>query len=168
MGTSLLLQNSMFSFATDVWAAGVILFILLYGKLPFWSDDMVVLFQKITAMKLSPTPHLEYPVADDDKDVKSSSALQLLEAMLTGDPMKRPTFPECVQYEWVQQYSDAEIEQDLVQASSQIVSREIPNDEPIVTRGVKMEKRRSLSQLLKSSMKDLSSPSSSNTHGTPP
>jgi hypothetical protein len=108
--------------AADVWAAGVVLFILLFGKLPFWSNDMVVLFKRISAMKHSFC--LEYPL----DDVKSSSALQLLEAMLTGDPMKRPTFPECVQYEWVQQYSDADIERDLVQASSQIVSRAAGDD----------------------------------------
>jgi serine/threonine protein kinase len=162
MGTSSILQNSMFTFATDVWAAGVVLFILLYGKLPFWSDDMVILFQKITAMNATPLPSaLEYPV-DDDQATKSSSALQLVEAMLLGDPTKRPTFLECVQYQWVQEYSDPEIERELVEASNQVVSHEIPSHEPVVTRGVKMEKKKSLSQMFfGSSTKDLSSP-----HGT--
>lgn len=102
--------------AADVWAAGVVLYILLFGKLPFWSDDMLLLFEKIGAMKKS--SHLEYP-ADD---IKSPQAIQLLEAMLKGDPNQRPSFSDCVQYEWIQQHSDAEIEKNLMEASNKIVS----------------------------------------------
>jgi hypothetical protein len=110
--------------AADVWAAGVVLYILLFGKLPFWSDDMVILFKKISAMKTA--GHLEYP--QDEAAKAPSAAIELLEAMLTGDPAKRPSFEECVRYEWIQQHSDADIERDLMEASSQVVSR-APGDD---------------------------------------
>jgi serine/threonine protein kinase len=165
LGTSLLLQkNAILSFAADVWAAGVILYILLFGKLPFWSDDMIDLCKKISTLKTAQGGR-EYP--QDEIANTPPSAIQLLEAMLTGDPTKRPTFEECVQFEWIQHHSDADIERDLMEASSHIVSRDLTN-ETAVTLGVKLEKRKSLSQMIRSSMKDLShdSPKNSTPLGT--
>jgi serine/threonine protein kinase len=162
-GTNLVLhQDAMLSIAADVWAAGVVLYILLFGKLPFWSDDMVILFKKISAMKTA--GHLEYP--QDEAAKAPSAAIELLEAMLTGDPAKRPSFEECVRYEWIQQHSDADIERDLMEASSQIVSKDSTNV-TAVTFGVKLEQRKSLTQMIRSSMKDLAheSPKSATSTG---
>ncbi|CAE7560659.1 Smok2b, partial [Symbiodinium microadriaticum] len=35
------------AYKADVWAGGVVLYILLFRKMPFWSDDMVELFSQI-------------------------------------------------------------------------------------------------------------------------
>jgi serine/threonine protein kinase len=143
--------------AADVWAAGVILYILLFGKLPFWSDDMIVLFKKISAMK---TGFLEYP--QDEIANTPPSAIQLLEAMLTGDPTKRPTFEECVQFEWIQHHSDADIERDLMEASSHIVSREnldtgvTPGEALFISDAVKKKLSSAVAKLtLRTSSRDL-------------
>jgi serine/threonine protein kinase len=160
LGTSLLLQkNAILSFAADVWAAGVILYILLFGKLPFWSDDMIDLCKKISTLKTAQGGR-EYP--QDEIANTPPSAIQLLEAMLTGDPTKRPTFEECVQFEWIQHHSDADIERDLMEASSHIVSREnldtgvTPGEALFISDAVKKKLSSAVAKLtLRTSSRDL-------------
>ncbi len=146
-GPQTIINNSMFNYATDIWCAGVVLYIFLYGRFPFWSDNLVHFFEEVQLMQSSSS--LNYP----SDDVKTPQAIKLLESMLNGDPTKRPTFEECVQFEWIQQHSDEDNERNLVQASSQLIS--LGENISAVTPGVKLEKRKSLSQMFKSSMKDL-------------
>ena len=65
--------------ALDVWAIGLMFYAMLYGTLPFYSQDESVLRQKIRAAKIFfPT---DVPVTDMGKD--------LLKSMLTKDPKNR-------------------------------------------------------------------------------
>jgi len=43
-------------FAADIWAAGVILYIILVGKLPFFGEFEADLFRKIQSGKFVPVP----------------------------------------------------------------------------------------------------------------
>jgi serine/threonine protein kinase len=101
------------AYAADVWAGGVVLFILIYRKLPFWSDDMVDLFSQIAGMAHGGT--LDHP-AESSAEFKA-----LLDKMLAPVPANRPTFEECVSFEWIQMYSNYEFEQECTKASSSVV-----------------------------------------------
>lgn len=72
----------------DIWSCGVILFVMLCGRLPFDDDHIPMLFKKINSGLYSLPPHL------------SSGSRHLLSRMLVVDVNKRITIPEIRQLEW--------------------------------------------------------------------
>lgn len=73
----------------DVWSFGVVLYVLVCGKVPF--DDPVVsaLHEKIKK------GHVEYPL------FLSKDCISLLSRMLVVDPTKRATLLEIIQHPWM-------------------------------------------------------------------
>ena len=63
----------------DIWALGVLLYVMLYGKYPFDDENKAVLFDKIR------TREPRY-----DRREVSQEALDLMKEMLYKDPTRRP------------------------------------------------------------------------------
>ena len=84
--------QSIYDSKVDVWSAGVVLFMMLSGMQPFFSDNLSCLIKTITTEE--PSYELEA-----FKQV-SNEALDLLQKMLTKDPNKRPSAKECLSHNW--------------------------------------------------------------------
>ncbi|KAJ4970931.1 hypothetical protein NE237_004030 [Protea cynaroides] len=93
--------------ATDMWALGVILYILLSGDSPFHATSYQQKQKLILAGDFSFEDHTWTSI--------SPSAKQLISSLLTVDPQKRPTAQELLLHRWVmgqsakQELMDAEI-----------------------------------------------------------
>ncbi|CRL02127.1 CLUMA_CG015141, isoform A [Clunio marinus] len=76
----------------DIWACGVILYILLVGYPPFWDEDQHKLYAQIKAGTYDP-----------EWDTVTSEAKNLINQMLTVNPHKRITASEALKHPWISQ-----------------------------------------------------------------
>ncbi|XP_067010994.1 calcium/calmodulin-dependent protein kinase type II alpha chain isoform X2 [Anabrus simplex] len=77
----------------DIWACGVILYILLVGYPPFWDEDQHRLYAQIKAGAY------DYP--SPEWDTVTPEAKNLINQMLTVIPSKRITASEALKHPWI-------------------------------------------------------------------
>eukprot|EP01022_Parablepharisma_sp_SALTPOND_P008189 TRINITY_DN135349_c2_g1_i1.p1 TRINITY_DN135349_c2_g1~~TRINITY_DN135349_c2_g1_i1.p1 ORF type:complete len:1128 (-),score=119.65 TRINITY_DN135349_c2_g1_i1:2063-5362(-) len=82
-------------FAVDIWSAGVALYAMLYGTVPFKANNMKELHKLIMKGK--------YTL----KEEVSKEARDLLTRLLECDPYKRINIPEILAHEWMQGIADS-------------------------------------------------------------
>ncbi|PWN20991.1 Pkinase-domain-containing protein [Microstroma glucosiphilum] len=73
----------------DVWSFGIVLYVLVCGKVPFDDQSMPALHAKIKR------GHVEYPAW------LSGECKHILSRMLVTDPNKRATLPEILSHSWM-------------------------------------------------------------------
>ncbi|KAI0464038.1 hypothetical protein LJB42_003052 [Komagataella kurtzmanii] len=78
------------SFEVDVWAIGIMMYALLFGKPPFQSKDVQVIYEKIKKN--------DY-IFNPTKDV-SYQAKVLIKDILATNPLERPSLDEILEYSW--------------------------------------------------------------------
>lgn len=77
-------NNHYYLQGTDIWSMGVTLYAFVYGKVPFYEENIIALYTKIIHQ---PVKFPEFPIISDDlKD--------LIRRMLHKDPNNRITLPE--------------------------------------------------------------------------
>jgi len=77
----------------DIWACGVILYILLVGYPPFWDEDQHRLYAQIKAGAY------DYP--SPEWDTVTPEAKNLINQMLTVNPAKRIRAEEALKHPWI-------------------------------------------------------------------
>ncbi|KAI3376644.1 hypothetical protein L3Q82_017080 [Scortum barcoo] len=77
----------------DMWACGVILYILLVGYPPFWDEDQHRLYQQIKAGA--------YDFPSPEWDTVTPEAKDLINKMLTINPAKRVTATDALKHPWI-------------------------------------------------------------------
>jgi calcium/calmodulin-dependent protein kinase (CaM kinase) II len=86
-------RREKYTTAVDVWACGVILYILLVGYPPFWDEDQRRLYEQIKRGRYDfPSPEWD-SVTDDAKD--------LIRKMLVTDYTKRLTAEQALNHPWI-------------------------------------------------------------------
>ena len=76
-------------FSADIWALGVILYIMLTGKHPFKHKNEKELLSRIVVGEVLPTTTVNF------------DAMRLLTRMLSQDPRKRPTAEQICADQWL-------------------------------------------------------------------
>lgn len=80
------------SYEVDVWSIGIILYAMLYGKPPFQSKDVDVIYERIK--------NNDYQFPSESDDATSSLAKDLISSILNADPTRRPTLLEILDHEF--------------------------------------------------------------------
>jgi calcium/calmodulin-dependent protein kinase (CaM kinase) II len=87
------LKKEPYGKAVDIWACGVILYILLVGYPPFWDEDQHRLYAQIKAGTY------DYP--SPEWDTVTPEAKNLINQMLTVNPYKRITSADALKHPWI-------------------------------------------------------------------
>ncbi|CAF3336405.1 unnamed protein product [Rotaria socialis] len=77
----------------DIWACGVILYILLVGYPPFWDEDQHRLYNQIKAGAY------DYP--SPEWDTVTSEAKRLIDSMLNINPSRRISATDALKHPWI-------------------------------------------------------------------
>ncbi|KAG7882012.1 hypothetical protein KL905_000494 [Ogataea polymorpha] len=78
------------SFEVDIWAIGIMMFALLFGKPPFQAKDVQVIYERIK--------NNEYKFPADSS--ASAESKNLITKLLSTDPALRPSLDEILEHEW--------------------------------------------------------------------
>jgi hypothetical protein len=84
-----ILLNRGYTAAADIWSAGVVLYAMLAGKLPFVGDNIPAILREI----LEEEPNFNA--------LPSREVASLVKGMLNKDPQRRLTIPEILAHPWV-------------------------------------------------------------------
>jgi len=87
------LRKDSYGKPVDIWACGVILYILLVGYPPFWDEDQQKLYAQIKAGSY------DYP--SPEWDTVTNEAKTLINSMLSINPVKRITAAEALKNPWI-------------------------------------------------------------------
>ena len=96
--------------AADMWSAGVIIYVLLCGHVPFTGQTITEIFQKILA------GNYEFPVAT--WGAVSLEAKDLVQNLLTSEPAERFTATQALKSPWMKVNHKALSNRDLGKASA--------------------------------------------------
>ncbi|RMX43440.1 hypothetical protein pdam_00001879 [Pocillopora damicornis] len=88
-----ILKKEAYNKAVDLWACGVILYILLVGYPPFWDEDQQKLYSQIKAGA--------YDFPSPEWDSVTEEAKDLINKMLTVDQSKRITAADALKHPWI-------------------------------------------------------------------
>ncbi|XP_031566034.1 serine/threonine-protein kinase HSL1-like isoform X3 [Actinia tenebrosa] len=83
---------------TDMWAIGVLTYIMLSGASPFLGDSDTETFNNIS--------HVDYEFDDEYFKDLSSSSKEFISDLLLKNPRDRMSAEECLKHEWLQEQDD--------------------------------------------------------------
>lgn len=111
-----MLRGEHYTITTDIWSAGVVLYAMTHGHLPFKEHNKETLIQSILNNE---------PVYDENL---SPDLLSLLNHLLTKNCVQRATHNVIIKNKWVQQYPNAQyIANELVGAHDYLIRKRVNN-----------------------------------------
>lgn len=110
-----ILKNIPHDQQTDMWSAGVILYVCLVGYPPFMEDNQQELFRKIRAG--------EYVFIEEDWKHISEDAMNLIRGLLVVDPSKRLTAEEALRNRWICEDDSSLSSRDLTESLVKLKER---------------------------------------------
>jgi serine/threonine protein kinase len=99
MGPETLKGKEYSAYDADVWALGITIYALAFGKIPYYHQDVVELFEMIETQPLE--------LLEDNNSASVSDGLAtLLRGMLDKDPDQRWSLQQCKQHAWLHEDLD--------------------------------------------------------------
>jgi serine/threonine protein kinase len=95
-----IIREEPYTSAADVWSAGILLFAMLTGTLPFDGDNLSTMLNAILTLEPAIPPHLSPELRD------------LLQQLLIKDPEHRITIGAIMSHPWMAEYADAKLMSD--------------------------------------------------------
>ncbi|EAL65100.1 hypothetical protein DDB_G0284661 [Dictyostelium discoideum AX4] len=87
-------NNQVYRKSVDMWSCGCILYFILFGRPPFYSDDESEMFELITKGQWEFPSKTQHKYSDQVKD--------LIKLLLENDPNKRLTVKQSLAHKWIQ------------------------------------------------------------------
>lgn len=109
-----IMQSKKYTQAVDIWALGVITYIILCGYMPF--DDS---HGRTTGWKT------DFPAAEWDS--VSDTIKDLISQLLSVDPTQRPTAEQCLKNEWFSMWTDEAIQPTALSSPKRMKNRKKRN-----------------------------------------
>ena len=97
----------------DMWAIGVVSFVLLSGQAPFYADNTAALFRKIKSC--------DYEFEHENWDDVSRDAKRFIEALIEPNTKKRLTVEQALAHPWITSMHDTGVIVDS--ASAEVFAR---------------------------------------------
>ncbi|RMX70252.1 hypothetical protein KXD40_000744 [Peronospora effusa] len=115
MGPETLKGGEYSAYAADIWALGITIYALAYGRIPFYDPDVMTLFEMIE----------KNPIEFDNGAEKNSTdegLVELLHGLLEKDPAKRWSLQKCKEHWWVLDGLSDEEKKQYVETSYEAVT----------------------------------------------
>lgn len=100
-----IVSNQEYNESVDIWSCGVIMYLLLIGRPPFYRQTKEETIEAIKTGTIDFTGTLNKTVASSWTSI-DKEAKELLAQMLERDPSRRITANEAVKHCWLQKYED--------------------------------------------------------------
>jgi len=106
-------SNQVYRKSVDMWSVGCILYFILYGKPPFYSDDESTICQLVSKGEWSfpsstiSTTTRNHRTTTTTTTNHSESVQNLIRGLLERDPIKRLTVKQALNHDWITQSSTA-------------------------------------------------------------
>lgn len=84
-----IIQQQQYTTSTDIWSAGILLYAMIIGRLPFYDANMATMFQQILH---------SCPIFPDDL---APCLRDLIGSLLSKDPNMRPCFADILNHPWI-------------------------------------------------------------------
>lgn len=96
-------NDNLISFEIDIWAIGIILYILIVGVAPFQDLTLDMMCHRIQDCSF------EFPISNSNNFEISKEVKTLISSILRKHPLERLSVPEIVAHKWFQSYFPASL-----------------------------------------------------------